>query len=357
MSGRREFLMSTGALGLGVAAGVAAIGAGSAAAAQGSAAGPLAAAGAGDGAHDGAPAGLLPAVTLLSIRHAGGRETLGVKFDDGVLDVSQAAGLLGLPAPLTLEQMLREGSWLQVAAVIGATRDAKLSDALLQENSITYGRLFTNPGKIVCVGLNYRKHAQEIGMPIPKVPVLFNKFNNSLAAHGATLHLPPREVAYKFDYETELLVVIGRTARNVSEADALGCVAGYCTANDFSARDLQLETGGQWMIGKTLDGFAPIGPYFVSAARVGDPDNLKIETHVNGEVRQSSNTSDFIFNVQQVISYVSRHFALEPADIIYTGTPQGVILGMPPDKRVWLKGGDQIVSTIEKLGSLHFSLA
>jgi len=359
MNGRRQFLMNTGALGLGVAAGVAATGAGSAAAAQGSAIGPLAAAGevGREGGPAGATAGLLPAVTLLSIRHAGGRETLGVKFEDGVLDVSQAAGLLGLPAPVTLEQMLKEGSWLQIEAVIAATRDAKLAEVLVPENSITYGRLFSNPGKIVCVGLNYRKHAQEIGMPIPKQPVLFNKFNNSLAAHGTTVHLPPHDVSYKFDYETELLVVMGRTTRNVAEADALGCVAGYCTANDFSARDLQLETGGQWMIGKTLDGFAPIGPYFVSAARVGDPDNLKIETHVNGEVRQSSNTSDFIFNVQQVISYVSRHFALEPADIIYTGTPQGVIQGMPPDKRVWLKPGDQIVSTIEKLGSLHFSLA
>jgi 2-keto-4-pentenoate hydratase/2-oxohepta-3-ene-1,7-dioic acid hydratase in catechol pathway len=339
MTGRRQFLMDTGALGLGMV-GFA----------------PLAAAGETPRAADG-PAALLPAVTLLSIRHAGGRETLGVKFDDGVFDVAQAAGLLGMSAPPTLEQMLREGSWLQVEAVIAGTRSANLSQTLAPEASITFGRLFTNPGKIVCVGLNYRKHAQEIGMPVPKVPVLFNKFNNSLAAHNDVIRLPPREVSYKFDYETELLVVIGRRARNVSEAEALGVVAGYCTANDFSARDLQLETGGQWMIGKTLDSFAPIGPYFVSAARVGDPNNLKIETHVNGEVRQSSNTSDFIFNVQQVISYISRHFALEPGDLIYTGTPQGVIQGMPPDKRVWLKAGDHIVSTIEKLGQLNFTLA
>jgi 2-keto-4-pentenoate hydratase/2-oxohepta-3-ene-1,7-dioic acid hydratase in catechol pathway len=339
MTGRRRFLMDTGALGLGMV-GVA----------------PLAAGGETPRAAD-APASALPAVTLLSIRHAGGRETLGVRFDDGVFDVAQAAGLLGLTAPLTLEQMLREASWPQVEAVIAATRSANLGQTLTPESSIKYGRLFTNPGKIVCVGLNYRKHAQEIGMPIPKVPVLFNKFNNSLAAHNDTIRLPPREVSYKFDYETELLVVIGRHARNVSEAEALGAVAGYCTANDFSARDLQLETGGQWMIGKTLDAFAPIGPYFVSAARVGNPNNLKIETHVNGEVRQSSNTNDFIFNVQQVISYISRHFALEPGDLIYTGTPQGVILGMPPDKRVWLKAGDQVVSTIEKLGRLSFTLA
>jgi 2-keto-4-pentenoate hydratase/2-oxohepta-3-ene-1,7-dioic acid hydratase in catechol pathway len=317
---------------------------------------PLAAAGETPRAAAG-PGGLLPDITLLSIRHAGGRETLGIKFDDGVFDVAQAAGLLGMSAPLTLEQLLREGSWLQIEAVIAGARSSGLSQTLVPESSITFGRLFTNPGKIVCVGLNYRKHAQEVGMAIPKVPVLFNKFNNSLAAHNEVIRLPPREVSYKFDYETELLVVIGRHARNVPEADALGVVAGYCTANDFSARDLQLETGGQWMIGKTLDSFAPIGPYFVSAARVGDPNNLKIETHVNGEVRQSSNTNDFIFNVQQVISYISRHFALEPGDLIYTGTPQGVILGMPPDKRVWLKAGDRVVSTIEKLGQLNFTLA
>jgi 2-keto-4-pentenoate hydratase/2-oxohepta-3-ene-1,7-dioic acid hydratase in catechol pathway len=339
MTGRREFLMSTGALGLGIAN--------------------LPSLAAADPAAPpaGGHAALLPPITLLSIRHAGGRDTLGVRFDDGVFDVAQAAGLLGLPAPATLEQMLREGRWPEIDAVIAGTRTAGLSQTLQPEASITYGRLFTNPGKIVCVGLNYRKHAQEIGLPIPKVPVLFNKFNNSLAAHNATIQLPPREVSYKFDYETELLVVMGRHARNVSEAEALDCVAGYCTANDFSARDLQLETGGQWMIGKTLDAFAPIGPYFVSAARVGNPNNLKLETHVNGEVRQSSNTNDFIFNVQQVISYVSHHFALEPGDIIFTGTPEGVILGMPPDKRVWLKAGDRITSTIEKLGTLSFSLA
>jgi 2-keto-4-pentenoate hydratase/2-oxohepta-3-ene-1,7-dioic acid hydratase in catechol pathway len=301
--------------------------------------------------------GSLPAVTLLSIRHGSGHETLGVRFDDGVFDVAQAAGLLGLPAPLTLDQMLREGSWPQVEAVISGTRSANLSQTLAAESALSFGRLFTNPGKIVCVGLNYRKHAQEIGMPIPKVPVLFNKFNNTLVSHNSAIRLPPRDVSYKFDYETELLVVMGRHARNVVESEALDYVAGYCTANDFSARDLQLESGGQWMIGKTLDAFAPIGPYFVSAARVGDPNKLKLETHVNGEVRQSSNTSDFIFNVQQVISYISRHFALEPGDLIFTGTPEGVIQGMPPDKRVWLKAGDQVRSTIEKLGTLSFSLA
>lgn len=357
MTGRRQFLKETGVLGIGIAAGA---GLPAEAGAGASGAQPnlqtLAAA-----AETVAPAdartGALPPITLLSIHHKGGAESLGIRFDDGVFDVAQASALLGLPAPNTLDQMLREGSWSQIEAVVAGTRTANLSQTLQPESSISHGRLITNPGKIVCVGLNYRKHALEIGMPIPKKPVLFNKFNNSLAAHNSTIRLPPPDVAYKFDYETELLVVIGRHARDVPESEALDHVAGYCTANDFSARDLQLESGGQWMIGKTLDAFAPIGPYFVSAVKAGDPNKLKLETHVNGEVRQSSNTSDFIFNVQQVISYISRHFALEPGDIIFTGTPEGVIQGMPPDKRVWLKAGDQVVSTIEKLGKLNFSLA
>jgi 2-keto-4-pentenoate hydratase/2-oxohepta-3-ene-1,7-dioic acid hydratase in catechol pathway len=151
--------------------------------------------------------------------------------------------------------------------------------------------------------------------------------------------------------------VIGKRARNVSEANALDHVAGYAVGHDFSARDLQLETGGQWMVGKTLDDFAPIGPYFVSADLVGDPNTLAIETRVNGEVRQSDNTKNFIFNTQAIIAYTSTLFPLEPGDIIFTGTPSGVILGMPKEKQVWLTAGDKIESSIEKLGVLKFDLA
>jgi 2-keto-4-pentenoate hydratase/2-oxohepta-3-ene-1,7-dioic acid hydratase in catechol pathway len=193
---------------------------------------------------------------------------------------------------------------------------------------------------------------------LPRVPILFNKYNNALAAHRCMIRLPPPDIAYKFDYETEMLIVIGKPARNVAEADALQYVAGYCTAQDFSARDLQLETPSvQWMVGKTLDNFGPIGPYFVSADLVGDPGNLKIETYVNGEVRQSANTGDMIFGPRQLIAYISKMWTLEPGDIIFSGTPAGVILGMPKDKQVWLKAGDRITSSIEKLGNLEFTLA
>lgn len=298
-------------------------------------------------------------LTLLSIANADGTETLGIKTTAGaVIDVRKASRLLGIPAPLTMEELLRGGNAAGLTGIAAAAGSARAKPALLDEASVRYGRLFTNPGKIVCVGLNYKRHAQEIGMKEPRVPPLFNKYNNALAAHQCTIDLPPRDVAYKFDYETELLIVIGKAARNVAEADALNYVAGYCTANDFSARDLQLETpSSQWMIGKTLDKFAPIGPYFVSADLVGDPNNLKIRTLVNGEVRQDWSTNDFIFNTQQMIAYISKHWTLEPGDIIYTGTPQGVILGYPKDQQVWLKAGDEIVSSIEKLGELKFRLA
>ena len=297
-------------------------------------------------------------LTLLSIVNADGTETLGIKTGNTVVDVRKASSLLGISAPLTMEELLREGNAAGLTKIAAASGNAKIKPALLDEANITYGRLFTNPGKIVCVGLNYKRHAREIGMQEPRVPPLFNKFNNALAAHNCTINLPPRDISYKFDYETEMLIVIGKSARNVAEADALNYVAGYCTANDFSARDLQLELpSSQWMIGKTLDKFAPIGPYFVSADLVGDPNNLKLETRVNGEVRQSWNTNDFIFNTQQMIAYISKHWTLEPGDIIFTGTPHGVILGYPKDKQVWLKAGDEIVSSIEKLGELKFRLA
>jgi len=297
-------------------------------------------------------------LTLLSLQNADGAETLGVKLEgDAVLDVRRASRILGIAAPLTLEELLREGHPQALHRLIAAAQTSAHA-AVVPESSLSFGRLFTHPGKIVCIGLNYRAHAQEAHAKLPSVPILFNKYNNALAAHNCTIRLPPRDVAYKFDYETELLIVIGKTARNVSEADALNYVAGYCTAHDFSARDLQLETpSGQWMIGKTLDGFGPIGPYFVSADRVGDPNSLKIETHVNGEQRQSSNTSFMIFNPQKLIAYISRMWTLEPGDIIWSGTPEGVILGYPKEKQVWLKAGDEIVSTIEKLGSLRFNLA
>lgn len=296
-------------------------------------------------------------LTALSIKQKDGSETLGVKTKAGVVDVAAASRLLDLAAPLTLEDLLIGGNAAGLAALVeAASTSPRAKPALLDEASITHGRLFINPAKIICVGLNYRAHANEANMQVPKEPILFNKYNNALAPHNVALKLPPKEISYKFDYETELLIVIGRNCRNVAATEALDYVAGYCVGHDFSARDLQLEKGGQWMVGKTLDDFAPIGPYFVSADLVDDPNDLQIETRVNGAVRQSASTRDLIFNCQTLVSYISRLWALEPGDIIFTGTPPGVIIGMPKDKQVWLKAGDKIESKIEKLGELKFEL-
>ncbi len=298
---------------------------------------------------------MIDGLVLLSIKQKEGNETLAIKDKKAILDVVKASQHLHLPAPHTLDQALQEGWGHELKRLVDAAQAH--TNLWLKEGEIKYGRLFQNPGKIVCVGLNYRRHAHEIGMQFPRVPPLFNKYNNSLLAANDVIPTPDPAITHKLDYETELVIVIGKRAFQVSEKDALNYVAGYATGQDFSARDLQLELpAGQWMIGKTLDGFAPIGPYLVSANLIKDPNNLSVETWVNGEKRQSSNTSDFIFNTQQMISYISQHFPLEAGDIIFTGTPEGVILGKPKDKQVWLKKGDKVVSKVGNLGELEFSL-
>lgn len=298
--------------------------------------------------------GMAKGLTLLTLRK-NGEYRLGVKADKGILDVPEAATLLKMPAPATMDDLLQHEDGPSLNALVDAALKSRAAQkAFVKEETIEYGPLVNNPEKIVCVGLNYRRHAQEIGQPIPKEPVLFSKFNVTLNRHNGTIKLPV-EVAKKFDYEVEMVIVMGKQAKNVSEADALSYVAGYSTGNDFTARDLQLETGGQWLIGKTPDQFAPLGPYMVTAEQI-DPDNLKLECRVNGETRQSSNTSDMIANTRHMISYISRHITLRPGDIIFTGTPEGVIQGKPKDKQVWLKAGDKIACSVEKLGELKFDL-
>ena len=300
------------------------------------------------------PRGMARGLTVLNIRR-NGEDTLGVKTEKGILDAQEAARLLHMHTPATIDDLLQHEDGPSLNALVdAAVKSSSARAAFIKEDGIEYGPIVTHPEKIVCVGLNYRKHAQEIGQPIPKEPVLFSKFNTTLNRHNGTIKLP-LHVARKFDYEVELVIVIGKEAHNIAEADALSCVAGYCTGNDFTARDLQLETGGQWLIGKTPDQFAPIGPYMVTADQI-DPDNLKLECRVNGETRQSSNTSDMIANTRHMVSYISRHITLRPGDIIFTGTPEGVIQGKPKDQQVWLKGGDKIACSLEKLGELKFEL-
>ena len=300
------------------------------------------------------PRGMATGLTLLTIRRAG-EHRLAIKMPAGILDVPEASRALKMYAPATMDDLLQneDGPALNALAA-RASKSLELSKAFYDEKQVEFGPVVTRPEKIVCVGLNYRKHAAEVGMAIPKQPVLFNKYNNTLNHHGGAIKLPT-DLASKFDYEVELVIVIGKEARNISEADALSCVAGYATGNDFTSRDLQFDTGGQWMAGKTPDQFAPLGPYMVTADQI-DPDHLRIECRINGETRQSSNTSDMIFNTKQIVSFVSKYITLRPGDIIFTGTPEGVILGKAPDKRVWLKPGDKVECSLEKLGELTFDL-
>ena len=305
----------------------------------------------------GVPAkGFPKGLTLLTFRK-NGEYRVGAKLEKGVLDVVEASRMLKIPAPATLDEMLERNEGAAVNAVVAAAaKSSSAQKALIKEDGIEYGPVVTRPEKILCIGLNYRRHAQEIGLKPGKVPVLFSKFNNALSAHNQPVKLPTK-VAEKFDYEIELVIVMGKGARDVSEDEALSYVAGYATGNDFTARDLQFDTGGQWLIGKTPDQFAPLGPYFVSADLVPDPNNLKLECRVNGETRQDWSTNDMIFNCKQLIRYLSGRMTLKPGDVIFTGTPQGVIWGYPPEKRVWLKPGDKIACSVEKLGELKFDLA
>jgi 2-keto-4-pentenoate hydratase/2-oxohepta-3-ene-1,7-dioic acid hydratase in catechol pathway len=312
-------------------------------------------AGAGLGAGVKAVPGEMPrGMTFLTISK-NGEYSLGVKTEKGILDVKAASRVFKKKrVPTTIDDLLRDGDRGLTALVQTALSSDKSPGVFLDESRIEFGPCVTNPEKILCLGFNYRKHAMETNTPIPTSPVLFTKCNNALNGHNGVIKLPTH-VATKFDHEVELVVVMGKTAYRVSEEDALSYVFGYCTGNDFSARDLQRKTS-QFLLGKTSDGFAPIGPYLVTADQIPDPNKLKLECYVNGERRQSNNTSDMIFNVKTIISYASQHFTLKPGDIFFTGTPEGVIFGKPPDKQVWLKAGDKITTVIEKLGELRFAL-
>jgi 2,4-diketo-3-deoxy-L-fuconate hydrolase len=203
------------------------------------------------------------------------------------------------------------------------------------------------PGKIVCVGLNYRDHAEEQGVELPKEPLLFAKFTTSLIGPGEPIVIPP--LVQQCDYEAELGVVIGSTVKGVSKENALEAVRGYICANDVSARDLQFADG-QWTRGKSCDTFCPVGPELVPAAEVGDPHDLRIRAIVSGEVLQDSTTANLIFGVDEIVAHVAQTTTLQPGDLILTGTPAGV--GVFRDPKRLLEDGDEVTIEIEGLGSL-----
>jgi 2-keto-4-pentenoate hydratase/2-oxohepta-3-ene-1,7-dioic acid hydratase in catechol pathway len=203
------------------------------------------------------------------------------------------------------------------------------------------------PGKIVCVGLNYRDHAAETGAELPTAPLLFAKWPNTLIGHGEPIVIPKE--TQQVDYEAELGVVIGRRTRRIGEAQALDAVRGYICVNDVSARDLQFADG-QWTRGKSPDSFCPVGPRLVPREEIDDPQALAVRCTLNGEVLQDSSTAQMVFSVAEIIAYASRTITLEPGDLIATGTPAGV--GVFRDPKVLLKDGDEVTVEVENLGTL-----
>ena len=212
--------------------------------------------------------------------------------------------------------------------------------------SARWGACIARPSKIVCIGLNYARHAAETGKDVPKEPVIFMKAPSSLCGAFDDLVIPKN--SQKTDWEVELALVIGKRASYVSEAEAMVHVAGYCLLNDYSERAFQMERGGQWVKGKSCDTFAPLGPFLATPDEIHDPQNLALGLSVNGVVRQNSNTSDVIFGLAKLISYLSEFMTLLPGDVISTGTPEGVALGMKTPQ--YLKPGDVVELFVEGLG-------
>jgi len=279
---------------------------------------------------------------LVTYQSATGPRAAGLRGDD-LVDLNQADP--GLPS--CLKALLAEGeAGLQRAAIAVARGDK------MPARNVRLLAPIPQPQKVICVGLNYIDHARESGVDPPPEPVLFNKFPTSVAAHDDAIRLPA--ASSEVDYEAELVVLIGRGGKHISLDDALTRVAGYTCGHDVSARDWQLrKPGGQWLMGKTFDGFAPFGPALVTKDEVGDPGQLGIALRLNGQTMQDSSTAQLIFNVAELIAYISRVCTLLPGDVIFTGTPPGV--GMARKPPVFLKPGDTVEVEIEKLGVLRNS--
>jgi 2-keto-4-pentenoate hydratase/2-oxohepta-3-ene-1,7-dioic acid hydratase in catechol pathway len=305
---------------------------------------------------------------------AAGRERLGAEWQGRVADLQNVAALVelvryGAPAaqaaaerfPSDMLAFLKGGAASRSTArealefLDGLPEDiiqnlAGNSALLYREDQIRRRAPLPRPGKIVCLGLNYRDHAAESGMAVPTEPVLFCKYGNTVIGPEDPIYLPPD--SDQVDYEAELVFVIGKTGRNIPAAEAMSYVAGYTCGHDVSARDYQLKRGGgQWMVGKTWDTFAPMGPVLVTADEGLDPHALPIRCVLNGETMQNSSTAQFVFNIPDTIAYLSRVMTLEVGDAIFTGTPPGVGFARKPP--VFLKDGDVAEIQIDGIGSLR----
>ena len=279
---------------------------------------------------------------LVSYRGTDDARHLGALRVDGIVNLQQASGG-ELPDDMLAFLQLGEAA-MQTAAT--AIADA---DQVLEPENVRQLSPVTNPSKIVAIGLNYRDHIRESGLPTPALATMFCKYPSSVIGDGDTIRWST-DLTRQVDFEAELAVVIGKTARNVSEADAYDYIAGYMNCNDVSARDLQFREGDQWLRGKCLDTFCPLGPYLVTRDEIEDPHRLSIRCRVNNEVMQDSSTAEMIYRIPYLIEYLSEAFTLEPGDVIATGTPHGVgAFRKPP---VWLQSGDRVSVEIEGLGTL-----
>jgi 2-keto-4-pentenoate hydratase/2-oxohepta-3-ene-1,7-dioic acid hydratase in catechol pathway len=266
----------------------------------------------------------------------------GVQLVEGIAD---AGALLG-ERPTGARRLIEEDRLAELADLAKLESDVEPASVLRLLPPVP------DPDKIICIGLNYRSHAEEQGVEPPAEPTFFAKFRNALAPAGATVALPA--ASEKVDYEVEIAFVIGRRCKEVEPAQALGAVAGYMLFNDLSARDLQFATP-QWMPGKVFDGSGPCGPALVTPDEAGPPDGISFTLDLNGEGMQEASTSDLIFSVAELVSRLSRLMTLEPGDIISTGTPAGV--GSIREPRVWLEPGDEILITSPTLGELRTTIA
>lgn len=274
---------------------------------------------------------------------------VGIESEFGIIDLSEASETLGIPVPNQMKAIIQGSHEDHIQQILDYYTHHAHEVSFVDESTISYAPVVNNPEKIICVGLNYHDHVSESSISdTPDEPVLFSKFNNALASHQQVIPLNSRGV--QFDYEGELAVIIGKKAKNVPKDSALDAVFGYAVANDVSVRDLQFKSG-QWLLGKSNDFSAPIGPYLTTKDQV-DVNRLNIKTFRNGQLVQSANTQQMIFNVAEIVSYISEYMTLQAGDIILTGTPSGVVLGYPKNAQNWLKTGDEITVEIEHLGRL-----
>ncbi len=275
--------------------------------------------------------------------NSGERTHLGVLTERGVVDLTDKGFGCDMNAVI-------ESSAIALPLISELVKDSSLP--ALDPASLRFANV-TRPGKIACVGLNYRSHAEETGGEAPKEPVIFSKFNDALCPAGTPVALP--ENLRCFDYESELVIVVGRRCWQVTEEAAPDYIFGYTVGNDLSARDCQFRSN-QWLIGKSLPNFAPAGPFIATADSFDPAAPNKIRGFVNGACVQDDTTNGMIFSCASIVSYCSQFFTLEPGDLIFTGTPSGVILGHPKGSRVWLKRGDRVRVEIEGIGSLENEL-